>query len=124
MRVKKKRRLLKAVLFLNAHQFQEGRVLLVHFLLNDDISLNFHRVFLLFTRLKPAFRISYFFYGLGSGSDPKTKSGSGSGSWPNLNKKSKFRNFLAFFGKKNFVDCLCLSKNALNTQILEHLEEI
>ena len=46
------------------------------------------------------------------------------GSWPNLDKKSKFRNFLAFFGKKNFVDFLCLSKSALNTQILEHLEEI
>ena len=49
---------------------------------------------------------------------------SGSGSWPNLDKNSKFRNFLAFFGKKNFVDFLCLSKSALYTQILEHLEEI
>ena len=44
----------------------------------------------------------------------------GSGSWPNLDKNSKFRNFLAFFLKKNFVDLLCLLKNALNTQILEH----
>ena len=37
-------------------------------------------------------------------------------------KVSKFLSF--FFGKKNFVDFLCLSKSALNTQILEHLEEI
>ena len=29
-------------------------------------------------------------------------SGSGSGSWPNLDKKSKFRNFLAFFWKEKF----------------------
>ena len=28
--------------------------------------------------------------------------GSGSGSWPNLDKKSKFRNFLAFFWKEKF----------------------
>ena len=57
----------------------------------------------------------------GSGSDDY---GSGSGSWPNLDKNSKIQNSSAFFGKKNFVDFLCLSKNALNTQILEHLEEI
>ena len=38
--------------------------------------------------------------------------------------KIQVSKFLSFFGKKNFVDFLCLSKNALNTQILEHLEEI
>ena len=37
-------------------------------------------------------------------------------------KVSKFLNL--YFGRKNFVDNLCLSENALNTQILEHLEEI
>ena len=47
------------------------------------------------------------------------------GCWQNLDNNSKFRNFLAFSWKKNFVDFLCLHiKNALNTQILKHLEEI
>ena len=63
-------------------------------------------------------------YGSGSGSNSGSGSDSGSGSWPNLDKNSKIQNSSAFFWKKNFVDFLCLSKNALNTQILEHLEEI
>ena len=37
----------------------------------------------------------------------------------------RIRKFVTFFfWKKSFVDYLCLSENALNTQILEHLEEI
>ena len=39
-------------------------------------------------------------------------------------QKFKVWKFLSFFLKKNFVDFLCLSKSAWNTQILEHLEEI
>ena len=54
-----------------------------------------------------------FWYGSGS-DDYGSASYSGSGSWPNLDKKSEFRNFLASFLKKNFVDFLCQSKNALN----------
>ena len=55
----------------------------------------------------------FYYYGQRFGSviffadldlDPtqKNKSGSGSGSWSNLDKNSKFRNFLAFFWKEKF----------------------
>ena len=46
--------------------------------------------------------------------DPDPTENENPGSWPNLDKNSKFRIFLAFFGKKNFGDFHCLSKNALN----------
>ena len=39
-------------------------------------------------------------------------------------QKFKVSKFLNHFLKENFVDYLCLSENALNTQILELLEEI
>ena len=72
----------------------------------------------------PAFRIRYFFTDPDPDLDPTQKPKADPDPDPGriLTKNQSFE--ISFFGKKNFVNFLCLSKNALNTQILEHLNSL